>query len=58
MKTKIIKSKMLADALVWLGFEYQKDEQGNFIFERTNYFEKAWKDLYYLRTYYTIRNKK
>lgn len=58
MKTKIIKSKMLADTLVWLGFEYVKDEQDNFIFERTEYFEKAWKDLHYLKSYYTIRNKK
>jgi len=58
MKTKMIKSKILADSLVWLGFEYEKDEQGNFIFERTNYFEKAWKDLHYLRSYYSVRNKK
>lgn len=56
MKTRIVKTRVLADALVWIGFEYIKDDEGNFIFERTSSFDRAWKDLHYIRSLNT--NKK
>lgn len=51
-KTRIVKSKVMADTLVWIGFEYTKDDNGNFIFVRTSNFDKAWKDLHALRALY------
>jgi|GEM_PF-3571151 len=50
-KTRIVKSKCMADMLVWLGFEYEKGEEG-YIFERTYTFDNAWKDIHYLRQCY------
>ncbi|MGE7840693.1 hypothetical protein ACQKNX_07870 [Lysinibacillus sp. NPDC093712] len=57
MKIRIVKTRVLADALVWLGFEYTKDEEDNFIFERTPHFDRAWKDLHYVRSCYSRYNK-
>lgn len=51
-KTRIVKSKVLADTLVWIGFKYIKDENGNFIFIRDRKFDMAWKDLHYIRSCY------
>ena len=33
-----------------------KDEEGNFVFERTSSFDRAWKDLHYLRSLYANKN--
>lgn len=52
MKLRIVKAKPLADALGWIGFNYTKDEEGNFIFERTIRFDRAWKDLHAMRSLY------
>lgn len=52
MKLRVVRSKMLAGSLVWLGFEYSKDEEGNYLFERTYKFDKAWDDLHYLKSIY------
>lgn len=49
-KVRVVNSKSLAGALIWLGFEYQKDEEDNFVFERTKRFDYVWKDLHYLRS--------
>lgn len=51
-RVRIVKSKALADALVWLGFEYKKDEEENFIFIRDRKFDRAWADLHFLRQTY------
>lgn len=51
-KVRVVKTKVLADALVWIGFEYSKDDEGNFIFVRTPNFDRAWKDLHALRALY------
>lgn len=51
-KTRIVKSKVMADALVWIGFEYTKDNDGNFVFIRTDKFDRAWSDLHALRALY------
>lgn len=48
---RIVKSKCLADMLVWLGFEYEKTESG-YEFERSYRFESAWKDVHSLRQFY------
>lgn len=48
-KVRVVKSKCLAGALVWLGFEYKKDDEDNFIFERSYNFDYAWKDLHAMR---------
>lgn len=48
---KIVKSKCLAGALVWLGFEYKKTEEGFFKFKRDHYFDIVWKDLHAEREY-------
>lgn len=53
-KTRIVKSSALSGALVWLGFAYTKDDNGNFIFERDIKFDKAFKDLHALRANYII----
>lgn len=51
-KFRIVKSKCLAGALVWLGFEYKKDNDDNFVFERSYDFDYAWKDLHAMREHY------
>lgn len=48
---RIVKSKCLADMFVWLGFEYEKTENG-YEFERSYWFESAWKDVHSLRQCY------
>lgn len=50
-KTRIVRSKCLADMLVWIGFEYIKTEEG-YVFERTYSFDWAWKDIHSLRQKY------
>lgn len=48
----------MADALVWIGFEYTKDLDDNFVFIRDSRFDMAWKDLHALRAlYYRYDNK-
>ena len=55
---RIVKSKCLAGALVWLGFEYEKTEEGYFKFKRDHYFDLAWKDLHAERDFMKrCRNK-
>ena len=46
MKTRIVKARALADALRWIGFRYTKDDDGNFVFERTWRFDLAWRSKY------------
>lgn len=53
MKTRVVKARALADALRWIGFRYTKDDDGNFVFERTWRFDLAWKDLHAMRSMYT-----
>ena len=53
MKTRIVKARALADALRWIGFRYTKDDDGNFVFERTWRFDLAWRDLHAMRSMYT-----
>lgn len=48
MKERIVKSKCMADMLVWLGFEYKKTEEG-YVFKRSYEFDWAWRDIHYLR---------
>lgn len=56
-KVRVVKSKVLADALVWIGFEYSKDNEGTFVFKRNREFDRAWKDLHALRSMYYKPNK-
>lgn len=51
IRERIVKSKCMADMLVWLGFEYEKGEEG-YIFERTYTFDNAWRDIHCLRQVY------
>lgn len=51
VKKRVVKSKCMADMLVWLGFEYEKGEEG-YIFKRTYMFDRAWKDIHSLRQFY------
>lgn len=51
MKVRLVKSKCMADMLVWLGFEYKKTSEG-YEFERNCRFDAAWKDIHSLRQYY------
>ena len=50
-KVKVVKSKCMADLLVWLGFEYTKTEEG-YVFERSYLFDGAWRDIHILRQTY------
>lgn len=47
VKVRIVKSKCMADMLVWLGFEYKKTEE-RYIFIRSFRFDLAWKDVHTL----------
>lgn len=38
--------------LVGVGFEYTKDEENNFIFERSFKFDSGWRTLPYVRSLY------
>lgn len=49
-RKRVVKSKCLADALVWLGFEYTKEDD-NFVFERDYIFDDIWIDLHSMREY-------
>lgn len=51
IKQRIVRSKCLADMLVWLGFEYKKTEEG-YVFKRTFKFNMAWRDIHALRQHY------
>ena len=46
MKTRVVKARALADALRWIGFRYTKDDDGNFVFERTWRFDLTWRSKY------------
>lgn len=48
---RIVKSKCLADILIWIGFEYERTENG-YEFQRTYKFGQVWKDIHALRQYY------
>lgn len=48
VKTRIVKSKCMADMLVWLGFEYKKTDEG-YIFERDWVFDSTWNDIHALK---------
>lgn len=50
-KERIVKSKCMADMLVWLGFEYKNTDAG-YVFERSYNFDSAWKDIHSLRQCY------
>ncbi|EOE7167640.1 hypothetical protein KWL52_006560 [Clostridioides difficile] len=56
-KVRIVKHKILADTLVWLGFEYERNENRQYIFKIDSKFDRAWKDLHYLRAKYDERVK-
>ena len=47
-KIKVVKSKCLTDALVWLGFEYTKTEEG-YEFERNSAFDLTWDYIHTLK---------
>jgi hypothetical protein len=49
-KIRIVKGECLAKALVWLGFDYEKDQYGNYLFKRDADFDYAFKSLHYLRS--------
>lgn len=51
IKTRTVKSKCMADMLVWLGFEYKKTDEG-YAFERNSKFDSAWRDIHSLRQCY------
>lgn len=51
LNIRIVKSKCMADMLVWLGFKYEKTDEG-YAFERTLRFNSAWKDIHSLRQFY------
>lgn len=51
MKERIVRSKCLADMLVWLGFEYKRTEEG-YVFKRSYEFDWAWRDIHSLRQHY------
>lgn len=51
LKKRLINSKCMADMFVWLGFEYKKVDEG-YLFERTDKFDRAWKDVHSLKQYY------
>ena len=56
VKTKLVKSKCMADMLVWLGFEYKKVDD-RYLFNRSSIFDKAWKDIHALRQFYRRNNE-
>lgn len=51
MTVRVVKSKCMANMLVWLGFEYKKTDEG-YVFERNPRFDAAWRDIHALRAYY------
>ena len=51
-KVRVVKSKNLAGALVWLGYSYEKDNEANFVFKRSYGFDLAFKALHSTRSYY------
>lgn len=56
IKTRLVKSKCMADMLVWLGFEYKKVDDG-YSFDRSPIFDKAWRDMHALRQFCRRNNK-
>lgn len=46
---KVVKSKYLAFALSWLGFDFTTDSKDCYIFEETKKFKKAWNEINKLR---------
>jgi len=53
-RIRIVKSKCMADMLVWLGFEYKKTDEGH-IFQRSSKFDLAWRDVHVLGQRYRNR---
>ena len=56
VKTRLVKSKCMADMLVWLGFEYKKSDDG-YLFERSRMFDSARRDIHSLRQFYRKINE-
>lgn len=56
VKTRLVKSKCMADMLVWLGFEYKKRDDG-YLFERNYMLDNAWQDVHSLRQFYRRNNE-
>lgn len=50
VKKRLVKTKCMADMLVWLGFEYERVDDG-YLFERSYKFDIAWKNVHALRQY-------
>lgn len=55
-KIKTVKSKCMADMLVWLGFEYKKTND-EYVFKRDWNFDHAWDDMHELRQKYYKNDK-
>lgn len=55
-KFRIVKSKNLAGALVWLGYSYEKDDEANFVFKRSYGFDLAFRALHSTRSYYNRKS--
>lgn len=51
-KVRIVRSKSLAGALVWLGYSYEKDDEDNFVFKRSYGFDLAFRALHSTKNYY------
>ena len=50
VKKRLVKTKCMADMFVWLGFEYERVDDG-YLFERSYKFDIAWKNVHTLRQY-------
>lgn len=48
-KIRIVKDKHLAGGLAWLGFWYDVNENGHFVFERSLAFDRTFKDMHAIR---------
>lgn len=57
VKYRVVKSKNLAGALVWLGYSYVKSDDGTFLFERSYDFDLAFRALHSTKSYYGNKNK-
>lgn len=47
-RERLVKSKCMADMLVWLGFEYIKTDDG-YLFVRDWAFDRAWSEIHALK---------
>lgn len=48
IKSRLVKSKCMADMLVWLGFKYKRTNEG-YLFKRSVKFDMAWEEIHKLR---------